>query len=185
VRFHTARVIFVNDDAHPPSVVCLRKQKDQRVRFTASRTSLRMLLAASESHADVGAKARRRALAPLHPVRYGTSTPFGSQRPRQSRPPGKRSLTAPPGPAGSKGCIGMQASPLGVVRRQMISFVKLVTPKAASIDFLSSGWQWGHIAGTATRWASTRGATLSTLQPSSPSRPSCRYRRGPPAWPAT
>ncbi len=35
------RVIFGNDDAHPPSAVRLRKQKDQRVRFTASRTSLR------------------------------------------------------------------------------------------------------------------------------------------------
>src|SRR5215467_571280 len=41
-----------------PSVVCLRKQKDQRVRFTASRTRLRKLVGCLESHEDVGARAR-------------------------------------------------------------------------------------------------------------------------------
>jgi len=37
--------MFGNDDADPPSVVRLRKQKDQRVRLPP-RTTLRMLLAA-------------------------------------------------------------------------------------------------------------------------------------------
>src|SRR5260370_35232069 len=52
------RLIFGDDDAHPPSVVRLRKQNDQRVRFTASRTTLRMLLARpGDTDGDVGKSA--------------------------------------------------------------------------------------------------------------------------------
>jgi hypothetical protein len=50
---------FSNDDVHPPSMVygLPKKQKVQRVRFTASRTSLRLLVAAWGHSGDVGKSA--------------------------------------------------------------------------------------------------------------------------------
>jgi hypothetical protein len=75
---------FGNDDAHPPSVVCLRKQKDQRARFYRIKGwPLQMLLAAWDSGGDVG-KSADAGLAPLHPVR---PTGPADKTPRQNRPP--------------------------------------------------------------------------------------------------
>src|SRR5215475_1570673 len=55
---------FGDEDAHPSSLVCLRKWKDQRLRFTTSRPSLWMLLVAWGSRQE----RRCQSLAPLHPL---------------------------------------------------------------------------------------------------------------------
>jgi hypothetical protein len=75
----SAGAIFDNDDAHPPSVVCLRKQKNQRVRLAASRDDPAATLACLGTvTGDAGKRGRP---APYTLYAYGTSTPLGSQRP--------------------------------------------------------------------------------------------------------
>ena len=74
------RAIFDNEDGPPSSVVCLRKQKNLRVRFYCIKDEPADAFGVPGlSDGDVG-KRGRRALAPLHPVRpTGPAHPSGMQ----------------------------------------------------------------------------------------------------------
>jgi hypothetical protein len=95
----TVRVIFGNTDAQPPSVVCLREQMDQRGRFTASRTTLRLFGWLAALDGGRGRSADAVALAPPRPVGpTGPPHPYGPQRPGAASP--QAHLTAKSTPEG-------------------------------------------------------------------------------------
>jgi hypothetical protein len=100
--FHTAGVIFGNDDAHPPSVgLSSRAEEPASEVLPQQGTTLRLRLAAWGSDRDVGARERTRGPLP-HCILYalqGPADPSGPKGPSKNRPPG---------PAGSKGRVGMQ-----------------------------------------------------------------------------
>ena len=76
------------------------------MRFYRIKDDPAVLLAAWVKGTDVGMSADAGPLPPLQPYTpYRISTPLRAPKAPAKSPPGRRSLTAPPGPAGSKGSI--------------------------------------------------------------------------------
>jgi hypothetical protein len=84
--FRLGVVVLRSEYAHPPRLICLRSRETSDGRRQGART-------------PGPCPARRRLASAAHSTAYGTSTPFGSQRPRAK--------IDPAGPAGSKGSIRM------------------------------------------------------------------------------